>query len=944
MSAPDQKATAMPPQGTSTRVPLATTPVVESVQAQPNQSNVREIKSAEPFKTTALEYMAKGWAGPIPLPPQDKFPPPRGWTGRNAPYADEAQIEKWLARKDEDGGSRDRPSPAWNPKGNIGLRLGRVTVDGVPWEIVGIDSDNYDGKQGDKILRRLERELGKLPDTWTSSARTDGASGIRYFLVPVGLAWRGNLSEVGNGVDVVQKVHRYAVVYPSWHPKGGQYLWYAPGRNPDGKPSPWYSASVSEADENGVAAMRFPLRDDPKIPHAEELPVLPDAWVEFLTRGKTKDEGVPIDMDSPDEVVDEWALENLPDEEEPCRKTAGAVRRWVTAIQAKKSSHDKITAAHWELLCLALEGHHGWRSALSEVEEAWLSDVGERGKRGRTGASGEVNRSRNGALRKVKGRADETAQETGRPFAVPECSCFNEELVKYEGITPPCSAKSPDEYRATDDGNAEHLHDLFGDDLRFVDDADSKGESWALWNGSGWEIGRFLARQCFTAVRDRQEAFVEHLTALLRDLPGGEDHPEFSRLSAQVKFWRKEADSSGSARRARNALDSYQCRPGVPIQRGAFNLEPKLLGVANGMIELNGDGFVLRPPARDDMVTYNTGVPYIPLAEQKAAGGDLAEGVRLWEDYLSTFLPDQELRHFVQKVMGYALYGENLEKKLVFLKGPGNSGKSTILESMSGSLGDYAGPFDLGKVFNGKDLNPEMALALQRRIITNTESGSKNLNPEQIKRLTGGDEVTNEVKFGNAITEKVPPFVPIIATNQVPTIEGADEALRGRLLVIPFETQVFGSEDDRSARGKIKEMCGTAVLAWMLEGWNLYCAEGLDREAWPTAVAEASKAFASELNPVARFVNECLTPDADARVRNSTIQEVYRLWAYEEDLDEKLTGRTLITALGRYGLSATKNAVHFPDDIDKKERGFLGVKIAEGYDPAARRTFRMSQG
>lgn len=211
MSAPDQKATAMPPQGTSTRVPLATTPVVESVQAQPNQSNVREIKSAEPFKTTALEYMAKGWAGPIPLPPQDKFPPPRGWTGRNAPYADEAQIEKWLARKDEDGGSRDRPSPAWNPKGNIGLRLGRVTVDGVQWEIIGIDSDNYDGKQGDKILRRLEKKLGKLPDTWTSSARADGVSGIRYFLVPVDLAWRGNLSEVGDGVDVVQKVHRYAV-------------------------------------------------------------------------------------------------------------------------------------------------------------------------------------------------------------------------------------------------------------------------------------------------------------------------------------------------------------------------------------------------------------------------------------------------------------------------------------------------------------------------------------------------------------------------------------------------------------------------------------------------------------------------------------------------------------------------------------------------------------
>ncbi|MGW0172731.1 bifunctional DNA primase/polymerase [Rhodococcus sp. NPDC003322] len=290
----------MPHQHSSTPVPPAIADDLESSQPQSDPDNVREIKSAEPFKTSAHEYLSKGWAGPIPLPSQDKFPPPRGWTGRNGGYPDSAQIDFWLARKDKDAtGENENRVSAYRPKANIGLHLGQVDVDGKAWEVVGIDSDNYNGKRGDDIIRELEGQLGPLPETWTSSARTDGVSGIRYFLVPVGLAWRGNLSEVGDGVDIIQKVHRYAVVYPSWHPDGGQYLWYAPGRCPDGKPSPWYSSNLTVAGQSAEGKIRFTRRHDPKIPYADELAILPTKWVQYLTRGGMKDQGVPIDMDSP---------------------------------------------------------------------------------------------------------------------------------------------------------------------------------------------------------------------------------------------------------------------------------------------------------------------------------------------------------------------------------------------------------------------------------------------------------------------------------------------------------------------------------------------------------------------------------------------------------------------------------------------------------------------
>lgn len=141
------------------------------------------------FSDIAAPWRAAGWLGTIPLPEKAKNPPPVGWTGRNAGFASDAQIAQWC----------DDPKYR-NP--NLGLHLGwPVVVNGIECEVLGIDVDHYvDGdkqKLGGDQLAALESQLGPLPPTWVSTARArnddgtdrgDWISGIRFYLVPRGLA------------------------------------------------------------------------------------------------------------------------------------------------------------------------------------------------------------------------------------------------------------------------------------------------------------------------------------------------------------------------------------------------------------------------------------------------------------------------------------------------------------------------------------------------------------------------------------------------------------------------------------------------------------------------------------------------------------------------------------------------------------------------------------
>jgi hypothetical protein len=273
--------------------------------------------TSHPYRDAAADYFAAGWS---PLPIRGKWPPPKGWTGTEGAVPSFADVLAWA-----DG-----------PEGehNVGLRL--------PAHVLGIDVDAYGGKRGAETLRDHEERLGQLPATWTSTSRTDGASGIMLFIVPEGLHWPGVLP--GGDVDVIQARHRYVMAPPSIHPEGRAYHWV----NPSG------AEFVAQ------------------IPHVDDLPNLPQAWIDALTGGKTAADIERADLG--DAQASLWLVEH--GQGEPCQHMVRAIDRAERELETGTSRHDAAMRATARLGRMVAEGHKGALAALEQVRAAFVRSLG----------------------------------------------------------------------------------------------------------------------------------------------------------------------------------------------------------------------------------------------------------------------------------------------------------------------------------------------------------------------------------------------------------------------------------------------------------------------------------------------------------------------------------------------------------------------------------------
>ena len=259
----------------------------------------------------ALAYHEAGWH-PIELPAGAKAPPPEGRTGYGGSDMTEAEIR----------------AAAW--AGNVGLRM--------PPDVIGLDVDAYHG--GDATLARLLTKCGPLPPTWIAhSGRNDG-SGIRLYRVPVGFTWVTSLP----GIEIIQRGHRYAVVFPSMHPEGRPYGY---------------------VDQNELAFTT-------DVPAVEDLPELPWPWIAELSRARMADVDRASEAADPDAV--EAFLEGHSRADQP--SYAGVIladfeERW----RAGHSRHDSMThALIWAMECVRA-GIASGRPTVDLLAAAWIEAV-----------------------------------------------------------------------------------------------------------------------------------------------------------------------------------------------------------------------------------------------------------------------------------------------------------------------------------------------------------------------------------------------------------------------------------------------------------------------------------------------------------------------------------------------------------------------------------------
>lgn len=275
-----------------------------------NETNV------SPYRAAAAAYLKNGWTGILPLPANEKWPPPSGHTGKDAPDPDPETIYNWTL----------------TATGNICLRL--------PKNVIGLDVDAYGDKTGGQTLMQLEQQFGILPETWRVTSRNDGTSGIRLFKIPTNLAWP---SIAGPGIEIIRNEHRYAVVWPSIHPEGGTYRWI----NPAG------------TDVIGAG------------PNTSELPDLPQNWITALTQGKFETTGPKKLLNATETNRMVSAIQTTG---QPCQRVANEIHELHRVISGSEGSrHDATLPIVMRLVSLGARGHNGVQSALSVGEQIFTT-------------------------------------------------------------------------------------------------------------------------------------------------------------------------------------------------------------------------------------------------------------------------------------------------------------------------------------------------------------------------------------------------------------------------------------------------------------------------------------------------------------------------------------------------------------------------------------------
>jgi putative DNA primase/helicase len=375
------------------------------------------------------------------------------------------------------------------------------------------------------------------------------------------------------------------------------------------------------------------------------------------------------------------------------------------------------------------------------------------------------------------------------------------------------------------------------------------GLGWHEWDGARW---------CY----DDTGHAARYMSDLIR-----EGYSELSDLDAtEARYALRDLAGMRKAASVNGALYLAAVRPEMAVAVRQVDARPELLNVANGTLDLHT--LAIREHRQDDLLTKVCRGAYLP---------DL--GDTRWGKFVAEILPDEDVREFVQRIMGVAAYGRVIEHVLAVMWGRGRNGKSTFIEAVLHALGDYGLQADAKLLMSGASERHSTERAdLQGRrfaVCMETAKGSR-IDAAMAKQLTGGDTITARRMRQNNISFE-PSHTVALITNYKPVIPGDDDALWKRVVLIPFTQRFLGNAADKNLLETLKAE-SAAVVTWMAHGWRQYREIGLQP---PEAVQAATRAYREESDTLGQFLGQrchIATSDYGLRQPGAGSQVLYESW------------------------------------------------------------------
>ncbi len=272
-----------------------------------------------------------------------------------------------------------------------------------------------------------------------------------------------------------------------------------------------------------------------------------------------------------------------------------------------------------------------------------------------------------------------------------------------------------------------------------------------------------------------------------------------------------------SHKRQNAILSAAQFIPQLIIYSNEFDMNPMLLNVKNGTLDLSSGQ--LRPHNAKDYLTKIIDIEYCPESE-------CPEFIQFLN---RIFSENQEFINYVQRFIGYCLTGRTDEQVILFMHGEGANGKTTLANVVEVLLCDLAitASADLLMQRDNRNASNDLAALRGARLVKVAEfDESDKISEAQLKTLTGEDRIACRFLYGEFFQYR-PTYKIILLGNHKPSIRGRDYGIWRRIHLLPFRVIIPKHERDPNLfRRLLKEMQG--ILAWAVQGCLAWQERGLD--------------------------------------------------------------------------------------------------------------------
>jgi len=471
-------------------------------------------------------------------------------------------------------------------------------------------------------------------------------------------------------------------------------------------------------------------------------------------------------------------------------------------------------------------------------------------------------------------------------------------IEKAESFKAEATTETTPTFNLTDSGNAERFIRRCKDLIRF----DWSRGLWLFYDGRRWnaETGNEMAnRFAFETAR-----------AIILEADG--------RTYAERQKLMEWAHRSEGAARLAAILNVARSLSPMGAYTNQFDTDDFVLNVANGTINLRTGRLTPHRPA--DMISKLSPVAYDPDAK-----------LDLWDQFLDTVCQrDECMKAFLQTAVGYSVTGDTREDRLFLVNGPAASGKSTLLEAIKATLGDYAVTTDFETFLQRNQVGGARSdvarLAGARFVVSIEVEEGKRLAEALVKTICGGDTVSARHLY-QAHFEFRPQCKLWLACNDTPRVSDTDTGLWRRILRVPFEHTIPSHERDPAVKMILRdpELAGPAILAWIVQGCLRWQREGL---IVPEFVEEATEEYRQEQDPLRDFLEEeCLfapwniVPVAELRRR-------YDEWARECGLKFTLSPQQFNRRLETRGCTRRATQIRNELGTEKIVKCWRGVTLS----------------